>query len=1059
MLRSVVAASIKFRLLVVTLAAGVIALGVAVLPNAPVDVLPEFSPPFVEIQTEALGLSPAEVEQLITVPLEADLLNGVQGVDIIRSTSVAGLSSIVMVFEPETDLYLARARVEERMTQAHALPQVSKPPTMLQPLSSSSRLLMVSLASDTMTPVERSVLARWTVRPRLMGVPGVANVAIWGQRERQLQVQVDPQTLHEKGITLQQVVNTTGNAQIVSPLSFLEASTPGTGGFIETAQQRLQVRHVFDSLATPTELGKVPVDGTQGRVLLSDVATIVEDHQPLIGDAIVSDRGEGLLLVVEKFPGASTVEVTEAVEDALEKLQPALSGIRVDTSLFRPAGFIADGLVNLRLAVLIGAGLLLLGLAAWFRQWRTVLVAVTCLPVALTGAALVLHLRHAPFNAISFAGLAAAAVVVVDDAVSGADGVARRIDVEGRSAAGRDLAEAFVGSRGPLGYAVLIGLLSVIPVVVMEGRPGAFFAPVATSYAFAVVASLVVAVTLAPALSSLIFSRTPSKGAVRGQPRLTGRYVGLLERGARSPRRPMVVAGAGALFTLIALPLANLSVVPEFKDRDVLVRLDGAAGMSQPAMTETVSSVSKQLRAIDGVGSVAAHVGRAVTGDQIVDVNSSELWLRIRPDSDYEKCLAAIEQVAAGLTGFGHDVVSYTGGRIRDIGALRHGVEVKTGDLDILTGSSHPLTVRVYGEDLTVMRQKAEEIRVVMAGVTGVVDPKTLEPLTQDVLEVEVDLAKAAKLGIKPGDVRRAEATLIQGIQVGSIFEGQKVFDVVVQGSPASRQSVDSVRGLLIDTPSGGQVRLEDIANVRVRPVPTAIERDAVARRMDVVADVRGTSLDTVASDVEKAIAGISFPLEHHAEVFTITTNDEIDLPRVIGFGVGVVIAVVLLLQAAFRSWRLGLLAFLTILASLSGGVLVALLIDLSLAALAALLGVLGLATRNALLLFREAQELEAEATQPDETAAARSAAAGRLTGVTGTAVSLALAALPFAVMGPVAGLEIIQPMSLVLLGGLVTATFTALFVLPALYGRVRAGSPEHEPAVTAEAALEREYV
>ena len=249
MVRWIVAGSIKFRLIVLTIAAAILVVGPVQLSRAAVDTLPEFMPPYVEIQTEALGLSSAEVEQLISVPLEADLLNGVQGVSVIRSQSVAGLSSIVMVFAPGTDPYLARALVQERLTQAHALPQVSKPPTMLQPLSSSSRFLMIRLKSEQLSPVERSVIARWTVRPRLMGVPGVANVAMWGQRERQLQVQVDPQRLREAGVTLQQMVNTTGNAQIVSPLSFLEASTPGTGGFVETAQQRLQVRHIMDKLA------------------------------------------------------------------------------------------------------------------------------------------------------------------------------------------------------------------------------------------------------------------------------------------------------------------------------------------------------------------------------------------------------------------------------------------------------------------------------------------------------------------------------------------------------------------------------------------------------------------------------------------------------------------------------------------------------------------------------------------------------------------------------------------------------------------------------------------
>ena len=256
MLRWIIGTSLRFRLVVVGLATAVVALGVTQLPKAPVDVLPEFTPPYSEIQTEALGLSAEEVEQFVTVPLEADLLNGVEGVDVIRSKSVPGLSSIVLVFEPGTDVFRARQLVEERLTQAHALPNVSKPPTLLQPLSSSSRLLLIGLSSDRLSPIERSVIARWTIRPRLMGVPGVANVAIWGLRDQQLQVQVDPERLRERGVTLNQVIRSTGNAQVVSPLSFLEASTPGAGGFIETPRQRLQVRNVLDKLAEPKSSGR-----------------------------------------------------------------------------------------------------------------------------------------------------------------------------------------------------------------------------------------------------------------------------------------------------------------------------------------------------------------------------------------------------------------------------------------------------------------------------------------------------------------------------------------------------------------------------------------------------------------------------------------------------------------------------------------------------------------------------------------------------------------------------------------------------------------------------------
>ena len=314
--------SLKSRRLVIVATAMMMIGGVWQMKNASVDVLPEFTPPTVEVQTEALGLSAEEVEQLITVPIEQDLLNGVAWLDVIRSKSVPGLSSIELIFEPGTDVIKARQVVQERMTQAHALPQVSKPPQMLQPLSSTSRVMMVKLSSTKLTPVELAVLARWTIRPRLMGAKGVANVAIWGHRERQLQVQVDPARLHDEGVSLEQVIATAGNALWVSPLTFLEASTPGTGGFIDTPNQRLGVQHL-SPIKTAEDLAQVPVEESGGTLRLGDVADVVEDHQPLIGDAIFAD-GDGLMLVIEKFPGADTTAVTDAIDDAFKALRPGM---------------------------------------------------------------------------------------------------------------------------------------------------------------------------------------------------------------------------------------------------------------------------------------------------------------------------------------------------------------------------------------------------------------------------------------------------------------------------------------------------------------------------------------------------------------------------------------------------------------------------------------------------------------------------------------------------------------------------------------------------------------
>ena len=491
----------KFRLLILAAAIGLMAFGIVQLRDARLDVLPEFSPPYAEVQTEALGLSAEEVEQLITVPLEADLLNGVEGIDVIRSESLPGLSSVVMVFRSGTDIYRARQLIEERLAQAHALPNVSKPPTLLQPLSSANRVLMIGMSTNELTPIEQSVIARWTVRPRLMGVPGVANVSIWGLRDQQLQVQVDPATLRDRKVTLNQVINTAGNAQVVSPLTFLEASTPGTGGFVETPQQRLQVRHLLEKIANPNELAKVPIEGTSGALKLGDVADIKVDHQPLIGDAVVNGK-PGLILVVEKFPGVSTTQVTRDVQQALETLRPGLSGIETDTSWFAPADYVAAAKSNLGLAVAIGAGLLLLALAAMRFHWRAAMVGVITVPLSLITAALIVDLLGYGLNALVIAGLAAAVAIVVDEAITPGNAVVQRLRARRASP---DAEPSWVGVQQalatvhrPLIYAGIIALLAILPVAVLEGRPGAFFTPMVLAYAIAVIAALIIGVTVGP---------------------------------------------------------------------------------------------------------------------------------------------------------------------------------------------------------------------------------------------------------------------------------------------------------------------------------------------------------------------------------------------------------------------------------------------------------------------------------------------------------------------------------------------------------------------------------
>src|SRR2546421_3172427 len=422
MMRWIIEWSMKFRLFVLALALALMIVGITQLRDMPVDTLPEFAPPYVEVQTEALGLSAPEVEELVTLNLE-ELLNGTPWLQTMRSTSVPGLSSITLIFQPGTDIIRARQLISERLSLAYALPNVAQPPVILPPLSATSRAMIVGLSSQQVSAIEMSVLARWTIRPALLSVPGVANVAIWGMRDRQLQVQIDPAKLRANHGTLDQIGSTTGNALWVSPLSFLNASTPGSGGWIDGPQQRLEVRHILP-ISSPNDLAQVNVEGTKLR--LGDVANVVEDHQPLIGDDVLNN-GSGLLLVIEKFPGANTLDVTRGVEAKLTELQPGLSGIQIDTGIFRPASFIELAIYNLTRSLLIGFLLMALVLFALHYHWRVTLISLVAIPMSLLAAGLVLSLLGATLNMLVLAGLVIAVGIVVDDAIIDVENIVRRL--------------------------------------------------------------------------------------------------------------------------------------------------------------------------------------------------------------------------------------------------------------------------------------------------------------------------------------------------------------------------------------------------------------------------------------------------------------------------------------------------------------------------------------------------------------------------------------------------------------------------------------------------------
>ena len=1031
MMRWIIGSSIKFRRLVAAVAIGLLVYGVLQLDNARTDILPEFQRTTVEVQTEALGLSAEEVEQLITTPLEQDLLVGIAFLEEIESVSLPGLSSVVMTFEPGTELLDARQVVAERLTQAVAaagLPQVAQPPQMIQPLSSTSRVGMVKLSSDELTPIEMSILAKWVILPRLLGVEGVANVSIWGFRDRQLQVLVDPERLNDQGVSLNQVIETAGNALEVSPLSFLEASSPGTGGFIDTLNQRLHIFHE-QAISTPEELASVPIDGQDvspggSALTLGDVTVVVEDHQPLIGDALCTD-GDCLLLVVEKFPETNTPQVTEGMDAALAGLAPGLPGLQIDTSIYRPAEFIDSSFDSLAFAGLIAAILLILVLGAFLFEWRSALVSVVAIAMSLAAAWLVLLLTDTTINAMILAGLVLGLIALVDDAVGDVGSVAERIRRHRANGDGTPawevVIEAILGMRSAMLFATLIVAAAVVPAFFMEGEAGAFLPAIAAAYLLAIAASIVVALTVTPALAMMLLGTGAERRESPVATWVRERYDRVAPRVVT--RSGPAMAGAAVLIVagLVALPFLDASMRPVLKERDVVVQLESQPGTSLTRMDEITAEAVEQLRALPGIDDIGAHVGRAVQSDQIVNVNSAEVWISVAGSADYADTIAAIESTAGALPEVTNDVLTYSEQRITDV----------------LGGEDDEIVVRLYGQNQQILQSKAEEVHGAIAGIEGVENPQVLLPAEQPTIVVEPDIARAEAHGLAPGDVRRAATTLLSGLVVGNLFEEQKVFDVAVWGTPEIRESEADVEALMIDAPDGTLVALGDVADVRVEPTPAVIRHESVDAYVDVTANVSGRGVDDVANDVEEALQGVEFPLEHHAEVLGAGSLEEGTGSGVLAVSIAVLVGIFLLLQAAFASWRIAILAFLSLPLALSGGVVATLIGggDVTLGSVAGFIAVLCLATHGSIALIRHYQQRQREG-EAFGAALVTGGTRERVVPIVTTALASVAVFLPFAVTGGSAGLEIVGPMAAVVLGGIATATFVNLVVIPAMYLR-----------------------
>src|SRR5215510_6096322 len=568
-MRWIVQTSLQYRYLVVFLAVVLMVFGVTRLSGSSVDVFPEFAPPKVEVQTLSMGLSASAVEELVTVPLE-QALNGVPGLDIMRSRSVPDLSDIVLIFKPGTDLILARQYVQERLSAVYGtLPTWAAPPVMIQPLSSTSRAMKIGISSDVYDMKDLSMITYWKIRARLLEVPGVANAPIWGERIKMPAVHVDLEKLNTYEVPLEEVMDVTADALDVGLLQYSEGSVIGTGGFIETPNQRIGIRSVT-SITTPEQLAAVPINNRQkpdGTPLtLGDVGDVVWDTWPLFGDAVI-DGGPGLMMIIEKLPWANTLDVTRGVEEAINEMRPGLPGVKIDTTIFRPATFIDNSIDNLTSSLLIGAVLVVIILLFFLYEWRVALISATIIPLSLMASLLVLNLRGVPINVMTLAGLAIAIGAVVDDAIVDVENVVRRLRRLRQEGSTLSIASIILESslevRGAIVYASLIEISALLPVFFLQGLSGAFFRPLATAYVVAGLVSPLIALTVTPALVYILLSNAPIEHRPSPIiPWLHRVYDRVLGRTLRTPGFAYGTASAIVVAGLAVFPFLGQELLP-----------------------------------------------------------------------------------------------------------------------------------------------------------------------------------------------------------------------------------------------------------------------------------------------------------------------------------------------------------------------------------------------------------------------------------------------------------------------------------------------------------------
>ncbi len=1015
MLNKIIQWSIKNRLIVVIGAAALLIYGGIVAMRAPVDVFPDLTAPTVTILTESHGMAPEEVEALVSLPIESSM-NGTAGVFRVRSNSAAGISIVFVEFNFGTDIYRARQLVTEKLGQVR-LPAGIRPPVLGPIASTMGEIMLISMTSKTTSSMELRSLADWVIRPRLLGVPGVAQVMIIGGDTKQYQVLVDPAKLRDYGLTLKEVSDAVGGANVNA-----------SGGFMERPDLEYFVRargrvNTLDDLANSV----VAVRNTT-PILVKNVADV------RIGPAI--KRGDGsfnmhsdVVATVQKQPNANTLEVNAQVEAALAGLKSTLpDDVTIDTKAFQQAAFINRAVENVKQALLEGGLLVTVVLFLFLWNFRTTFISLTAIPLSLVTAVITMTYFGISVNTMTLGGLAIAIGELVDDAIIDVENVFRRLRLNAQSGMTESPATVIFKAsseiRSSIVFATLIIILVFMPLLNLGGFEGRMFTPLAFAYIASVAASLLVALTVTPALCYYLLGRsrlireTGDSALVRFLKRY---YSKTLEWTLQHPF-PIVAMSVLLLAAAIMLfPLMGREFLPAFNEGALNINISLPPGTALQESNRIGRIVEETLHKTPEVVSTTRRTGRAELDEHAAGVNASEIEV-VTKQLDRPQA-AIMEEVRQNL--------SQIPGITSEVGQpMSHRMD------HLLSGTRAQIAIKLFGPDLVTLRNKAEDIRKVMGTVPGVVDLMVEPQVGVPQLQINMDRKQAAAVGIRAGDLAGTVDTAFNGEAVSQVLENQRTFDLVVRFNDAARKSAESIASTLIDTPTGAKVPISQVASVQVDQGPNTINRENVQRRIIIQSNVAGRDLGSVINEIRQKIGhGVALPEGYFVQYGGQFEAQEEAARKIALMSVVAIAGIFLLLYLALHSGRLALLVMANLPLALIGGVIMVFVSGgtLSIASLVGFITLFGIATRNGIMLVTHYQHLAQQESVPFRQSIIQGSLE-RLSPILMTALVTGVGLIPLALGVGQPGKEIQQPMAVVILGGIVTSTFLNMIVIPPLY-------------------------